>query len=297
MVKLKITTISSLILSPRMEKVLYKGVDYKNIKEDIKNSNIVNIDNINIIYPFYSYEERDLLPENEFLYAQEYYIPASSLKGAVLSGIKNEDDNSFRSSILFQDIKISNENIELKNLYKFQYLYQNDKKKNKDNKQKIVYKTPKYSSFFPSIAIEMVGSGKEFETEVSFRCDVSADFKNKLKDSFESTKNKLDNYIEEIEKRITTIESWIKDRKLENEVDKSKDNENYIEKLKEIKDNIQKLLQQQIQNKKNILFLGGYKGILGSLSQLDKNHNVQNGFYIDEKTMLPYGLIELNIIE
>ena len=116
MVKLKITTISSLILSPRMEKALYKGVDYKNIKENIKNSNIVNIDNINIIYPFYSYEERNLLPENEFLYAQEYYIPASSLKGALLSGIKNEDDNSFRSSILFQDIKISNENIELKNL-------------------------------------------------------------------------------------------------------------------------------------------------------------------------------------
>ena len=293
MVKLKITTISSLILSPRMEKALYKGVDYKNINENIKNS---NIDNINIIYPFYSYEERNLLPENEFLYAQEYYIPASSLKGALLSGTKNEDDNSFRSSILFQDIKISNENIELKNLYKFQYLYQNDKKKNKDNKQKTIYKTPKYSSFFPSIAIEMVGSGKEFETEVSFRCDMSADFKNKLKDSFESTKNKLDNYIEEIEKRITTIESWIEERKLENQVEKGKDNENYIEKLKDIKDNIQKLLQQ-IQNKKNILFLGGYKGILGSLSQLDKKHNVQNGFYIDEKTMLPYGLIELNIIE
>lgn len=296
MVKLKITTISSLILSPRMEKALYKGVDYKNIKKNIKNSNIVNIDNINIIYPFYSYEERNLLPENEFLYAQEYYIPASSLKGALLSGIKNEDDNSFRSSILFQDIKISNENIELKNLYKFQYLYQNDKKKNKDNKQKTVYKAPKFETFFPSVAIEMIGSGKKFETEVLFRCDVSADFKNKLEDSFESTKNKLNNYMEEIERRITNIESWIKDRKLEDQVEKSKDNENYLEKLKKIKDNIQKLIQQ-IQNNKNIVFLGGYKGILGSLSELNQNNNVQNGFYIDEKTMLPYGLIELNIIE
>ena len=296
MVKLKITTISSLILSPRMEKALYKGVDYKNIKENIKNSNIVNIDNINIIYPFYSYEERNLLPENEFLYAQEYYIPASSLKGALLSGIKNEDDNSFRSSILFQDIKISNENIELKNLYKFQYLYQNDKKKNKDNKQKTVYKAPKFETFFPSVAIEMIGSGKKFEIEVLFRCDVSADFKNKLEDSFESTKNKLNNYMEEIERRITNIESWIKDRKLEDQVEKSKDNENYLEKLKKIKDNIQKLIQQ-IQNNKNIVFLGGYKGILGSLSELNQNNNVQNGFYIDEKTMLPYGLIELNIIE
>lgn len=249
MVKLKMTTISPLILSPRTEKALYKGVDFKNIKEDIKNSNIVNVDKINIIYPFYSYEERDLLPENEFLYAQEYYIPASSLKGALLSGTKNEDDNSFRTKILFQDIKISKENIELKNLYKFQYLYQNDKKKNKNNKEKTVYKAPKFESFFPSLAIEMIGGGKKFETEVLFRCEISVDFKNKLEDSFESTKNKLNNYMEEVEKRITNIESWIKERKVENQVEKSKDNENYLEKLKKIKYNIQKLLQQ-IQNKK-----------------------------------------------
>lgn len=294
MVKLKMTTISPLILSPRTEKALYKGVDFKNIKEDIKNSNIVNVDKINIIYPFYSYEERDLLPENEFLYAQEYYIPASSLKGALLSGTKNEDDNSFRTKILFQDIKISKENIELKNLYKFQYLYQNDKKKNKNNKEKTVYKAPKFESFFPSLAIEMIGGGKKFETEVLFRCEISVDFKNKLEDSFESTKNKLNNYMEEVEKRITNIESWIKERKVENQVEKSKDNENYLEKLKKIKYNIQKLLQQ-IQNKKNIVFLGGYKGILGSLSQLDQNHNVQNGFYIDKETMLPYGLLEVNV--
>ena len=296
MVKLKMTTISPLILSPRTEKALYKGVDFKNIKEDIKNSNIVNVDKINIIYPFYSYEERDLLPENEFLYAQEYYSPASSLKGALLSGTKNEDDNSFRTKILFQDIKISKEDIELKNLYKFQYLYQNDKKKNKNNKEKTVYKAPKFESFFPSLAIEMIGGGKKFETEVLFRCEISVDFKNKLEDSFESTKNKLNNYMEEVEKRITNIESWIKERKVENQVEKSKDNENYLEKLKKIKDNIQKLLQQ-IQNNKNIVFLGGYKGILGSLSELNQNLNVQNGFYIDEKTMLPYGLIELSIIE
>ena len=274
--------------------VFFKGVDFKNIKEDIKNSNIVNVDKINIIYPFYSYEERDLLPENEFLYAQEYYIPASSLKGALLSGTKNEDDNSFRTKILFQDIKISKENIELKNLYKFQYLYQNDKKKNKNNKEKTVYKAPKFESFSPSLAIEMIGGGKKFETEVLFRCEISVDFKNKLEDSFESTKNKLNNYMEEVEKRITNIESWIKERKVENQVEKSKDNENYLEKLKKIKYNIQKLLQQ-IQNKKNIVFLGGYKGILGSLSQLDQNHNVQNGFYIDKETMLPYGLLEVNV--
>ena len=59
MVKLKITTISSLILSPRTEKALYKGVDFKNIKKDIKNSNIVNFEKINNMI--------DLIEKNEIM--------------------------------------------------------------------------------------------------------------------------------------------------------------------------------------------------------------------------------------
>lgn len=145
--KLKFTAISPVILSPRMEKALYKGVDFKGIKKDMENSKIENVGTIKIIYPFYSYESRDLLFEKCFSYAKEYYIPASSLKGALLGSKKNRDENSFRSKILFQDIKISKENIELKNLYKFQYLYQNDKKKNKDNSKKLMIKPQNFHPF------------------------------------------------------------------------------------------------------------------------------------------------------
>ena len=47
-----------------------------------------------------------------------------------------------------------------------------------------------------------------------------------------------------------------------------------------------------------MIFLGGYKGILGSLSQSDlsqqnKEPRITNGFYIDEETLLPYGLVEV----
>ena len=118
MMKLKFTTISPVILSPRMEKALYKDVDFKEVKE------IEKVDNIKVVYPFYTYESRDLLFEKCFSYAKEYYIPASSLKGALLGSKKSRDENSFRSKILFEDIKISKEYIELKRLYKFQYLYQ-----------------------------------------------------------------------------------------------------------------------------------------------------------------------------
>lgn len=283
MMKLKFTTISPVILSPRMEKALYKDVDFKEVKE------IEKVDNIKVVYPFYTYESRDLLFEKCFSYAKEYYIPASSLKGALLESKKSRDENSFRSKILFQDIKISKEYIELKRLYKFQYLYQENKEKNSDDKQEIVYKIPKFELFFPNVAIEMISSGKEFEGEILLKSGVSEElFKSKLDESFLITKNKLNNYIKEIEERIKIINSWIEDGKLERQVEDSEGNENYIEKLKSIQKRI-----KEIQNRKNIIFLGGYKGILGSLSEINNTQKIRNGFYIDRETMLPYGLVEV----
>ena len=283
MMKLKFTTISPVILSPRMEKALYKDVDFKEVKE------IEKVDNIKVVYSFYTYESRDLLFEKCFSYAKEYYIPASSLKGALLESKKSRDENSFRSKILFQDIKISKEYIELKRLYKFQYLYQENKEKNSDDKQEIVYKIPKFELFFPNVAIEMISSGKEFEGEILLKSGVSEElFKSKLDESFLITKNKLNNYIKEIEERIKIINSWIEDGKLERQVEDSEGNENYIEKLKSIQKRI-----KEIQNRKNIIFLGGYKGILGSLSEINNTQKIRNGFYIDRETMLPYGLVEV----
>lgn len=284
MMKLKFTTISPVILSPRMEKALYKDVDFKEVKK------IEKVDNIKVVYPFYTYESRDLLFEKCFSYAKEYYIPASSLKGALLGSKKSRDENSFRSKILFQDIKISKEYIELKRLYKFQYLYQENKEKNSDDKQEIVYKIPKFELFFPNVAIEMISSGKEFEGEILLKSGVSEElFKSKLDESFLITKNKLNNYIKEIEERIKIINLWINDKKINKQEEKNGD---CIKKLKNIQERI-----QQIKSRKNIIFLGGYKGILGSLSRLDKNYDIQNGFYIDEETKLPYGLVELSMVE
>lgn len=289
MMKIKFTTISPVVLSPRMEKALYKDVDFKKIAD----INMINLakkerENIKIVYPFYSYDSRDLLPENEFLYAKEYYIPASSLKGALLGMKRDEKENILRSGILFRDIELGKSDIKLKNLYKFQYLYQDNKEENGNNGQGRVYKTPKFGPFFPSVAVEMIESGKEFEGEILLRPEVSEEvLKNRLNKNFLVTKNKLENYIKEVEGRIQNINFWIKNKKINKQ---EGENEDCIEKL----ENIQKRMQQ-IKSKKNIIFLGGYKGILGSLSRLDKNRNIQNGFYIDEETMLPYGLVELSI--
>ena len=65
--KIKFKTISPVILSPRMEKALYKGVDFKEVPEGgMKSLKTGEIGNINMVYPFYSYEDRNLLYENCF---------------------------------------------------------------------------------------------------------------------------------------------------------------------------------------------------------------------------------------
>lgn len=284
--KLKFKTISPIILSPRMEKALYKGIDFK----ELMNFEDIDMQNINIVYPFYSYENRDLLPEKNFSPAKEYYIPASSLKGALLGNKKSDEENSLRRKILFQDIKINYSHIKLGNIYKFQYLYQEDKEtiQNQGN-QANKYKTPKYDVFFPSVAIEMMKIGNEFECEILLKEPITSEefFKKKLDENFNITQNKLKNYVKEIENRMQEIKSWIKKKELE----KPEDNdENYIEKLQTIENNINELLNSN----KKMIFLGGYKGILGSLSKLDENTNIQNGFYIDDETLLPYGLVEIN---
>ena len=292
--KLEFTTISPVILSPRMEKALYKGVDFKEIDKNTKNLKVEKSDNINIVFPLYSYEDRDLFSEKSFSYAKEYHIPASSLKGAVLVGKRCENEDILRSKILFKDINISKEDVELKNLYKFQYLYQeaegeNDNGQAQPNeKQNLTYKTPKFEPFFPGVAIEMIGIGKKFEGEILLKADISEELlDNKLEESYFITKRKLDNYIDEIKQRVENINSCIKDGKPEKAEEKEED---CINSLKCIEHNIDSL----IKDGKKILFLGGYKGILGSLTnKVDENQKVKNGFYIDEESMLPYGLVEV----
>ena len=292
MMKIKFKTISPVILSPRMEKALYKGVDFKEVSEGgMKSLKTGEIGNINMVYPFYSYEDRNLLYENCFSHAKEYYIPASSLKGALLGNKRGEEENRFRSKILFKDIIIGNSHIRLRNLYKFQYLYQEAKEKNYDEKQEIVYKAPKFLPFFPSVAIEMLETDTEFESEILFKLPKGSEefFRNRLEESFHITKKKLENYIKETGCRIQVLNSWLEAGKIKKQKEGSVD---YIDKLGEIKNNIEKYLKSD----EHMIFLGGYKGILGSLSQLDEHHKVQNGFYIDECTLLPYGLVTASLI-
>jgi hypothetical protein len=268
-IKLKFKTISSVILSPRVEKALYKGIDFKSIKND---------DKTKMIYPFYSYCDRELDADKDYSKDDiDYYIPASSLKGALLCENKTEE-KSIRSKILVKDINRLKDNIKLDNLYKFQYLYKEDKKVEE-------YKVPKLEVFFPNIKIEMLKNGAEFNGEILLKGISKEDFIKKVKATSDSTKKKLEQYIAEVQKRLSEMSKW------EQLAQGSKKFETTKSNLKAIKDNL-KLIENE--ENKYIFFLGGYKGVLGSISELPKEE-LRNGFYIDKEVNLPYGLVEVEL--
>ncbi|MBC2576270.1 RAMP superfamily CRISPR-associated protein [Peptostreptococcus canis] len=269
--EIKFRTVSPVILSGRSSFALYKGIDYEKVDSQ----------EINIVYPFFSYENRNNKSDKIFEKAKSYYIPASSLKGSILvnkndNKNKSKEENLFRQNTIFRDVLIKKEHIILNKLWKFQYLYQELKENNKENKK------PKYEEFFPAVGVEMLNTGVDLVGNILIK-----DIEKNLKEKFEKrlnetcclTDNKLIKYLSEIDDRIQKI----KDLKIVEE-----DRKNTIKELEDIKNAISKLRKSG----KKYIFLGGYKGLIGSLIKIE-GKNIRNGFYIDKETMLPYGLVEV----
>lgn len=282
MIKGKITfkTLSPVILSSRMEGALYQGVDFKEVEKNTK---------IQIVYSFYSYCNRNLKAERPFEFASNYYIPASALKGALLGRaqscdfpkevIGEQEEKLFRSQMRFRDIEIKPTEIILENIHKIQYLYQNESTEKQENIDSTkVYKIPKLDVFFPSIQVEMLQAGTEFCGEILLKVEENT-FKEKLKNNYKNTTQKIENYINEIDGRYQKIKKWKLSEK----------------KLYDTLSNIKKSLQGYLDGEHKLIFLGGYKGLLASLNQLDTNNEkeIRNGFYIDPISHLPYGLVEV----
>lgn len=275
--EIQFKTISPVALSPRIQGALYSGIDFRQSPEEKA---------VRIIYPFYSHEDRRYISDRDFGFAQEYYIPSSSLKGALLGTRQNrtDEDKELRQKSLFKDIALDKSMIKLRSLYKFQYLYQKQENGENDiNSQNQSDKLPKFSEFFPLMKIEMLMAEKSFTGTVLIKGISQEHVRNRLKETFQSTKIKLNNYIVEINERIRVIKAMNL---------KEIDQQGIVAVLEEMEKKIQALIDSDRQ----MIFLGGYKGILGSLSKAMPEtmpDGVQNGFYIDNDTKLPYGLVEI----
>ena len=143
-IKYQLTTISSLIVSPRSNLAWY--IDPDNSSSDQTNlaklpGDFLKKDRLKIIYPFYQYGEYE-----EWSNTANYYLPGSSIKGALC----NQHTN--RNNIMVDDIQISNEHIVLRNLYKVQYLMELNK--------------AEVNCFFDNVGVQMVKAKADLSGEL-----------------------------------------------------------------------------------------------------------------------------------
>lgn len=296
----QLETLSSLIISPRASLAFYDGVEFnvavtnEKIENDpinkiifgnnqeIKYKNeFIDLKKLKIIYPFYqysTYEKYDPINAN-------YYVPGSSIKGAIIS---NRDIH-----LMVDDIPLSNTQITLRNIYKVQYL-----KCRKDatisktnetagaNQQENKPKSAIYEPFFDYIGIEMVKKGISLDGE--FITDQNLSF---LDTAEKATIEKLKNMKKYIEQILKLDHNCIT-AKIKNELEK-------------VNKNLENLNKNGCtSNKEFLILIGGYKGLLLSIEKtiekkdtLDDLVEENGGVYLDPETYLPYGLVKLKLTE
>lgn len=265
-VEYEITIKSSLIISPRSDRAFYKDLDNSIEEKCIKDINNKPLDHdkpldynkLKIIYPFYRYGIYDSYsPEKA-----EYYIPGTSVKGALTNPNGKRTNKDIK--LMVDDIKISNDMIVLRNLYKIQYI-------NDPNKKTVL------KPFFDNVGVEMVkgSQGNGILTGKLYT------------DSIKTVENLLENANSVTNKKIEKMIKYL------NDIDE-KPNNTSTEKTDDNND-----IQTVIKNlnaikKENLLFLGGYKGLINSIC-LNENKKINSAVFIDRDTMLPHGLVYINL--
>lgn len=247
----ELTVLSNVILSPREQEGIFLDDDQKKK---------CTLDNINIIYPFYQYGMYDKYDKKN----AKYYIPGSSLKGAVFKG---------KSKILVDDIKIRNDRIKLGKLNKVQYIPKKGQEESEEEQKQMILTT-----YFPNIRVEMLKIAEE-PLEGSFYSE--EDIKERLLELHEDSKRKIEKLIQKIDESIE-LNSYHKE--------KSERSQNCEMKLKEVQNNLKEILKNRKETE-YLFFLGGYKGLL--LTRTFEEMPEKSAIYIDEDKNLPYGLCKI----
>jgi hypothetical protein len=242
----QLKTLSKVILSPRQQQAFYRGIDFKKGEQGID-------DNINVIYPFYQRGEYERYQKDN-----QYYIPGSSIKGALLA------PQTFHPKLFVDDLPLETENIVLSQLNKLQNTGENERQL-------------KLNIFFPNVGIEMCEAGIELTN----------------KGTLYSEKSPTSYFEKESDRTKKMIKKWL--QSLGELYNSNEIGENTEVKLNQTIYNLNLIQHQQKLNKNTyLMFLGGYKGLLLSKVYKLNEETPQNGFFIDVDTYLPYGLVEIS---
>jgi hypothetical protein len=243
----KLTTLSSLIVSPRANLAWYGDLNEFSLA-DIKEDPYLSEDKLKIIYPFYQYGEYEKHAPN----SAKYYLPGSSIKGALCG----RSPAPFRCMV--DDIPVCNDSIVVRNLYKAQYL--------KEEQQ------ADFDVFFENVGVEMIRASVKLTGELYLDNTKKNEFVDAARSS---TKEKMKQMLEYL--------CILKDK-------------NYKEKLRgklnEADANLSALL-----NGENIYLMGGYKGLLHSMAPKIVSEETASAIFLDPETKLPHGLVKMEFVK
>ncbi|MFR1834062.1 MAG: hypothetical protein ACLSX5_13020 [Lachnospiraceae bacterium] len=243
--------LSSAIISPRSGQAFYKGVDFclepeANVPDSSKIQK--KAQEVGVIYPFYQYGEYEKYdPEHAV-----YYIPGSSIKGALCSL------ESSKRPMMVDDIVVPNSAIVLRNLWKGQYLEQENQ--------------AKMETFFGNVGVEMIKKGTRLEGEIYL--DEQLHFPEILSDANKGTAIKIGQMCEYFQTIL-----------------RKQDKKEAFYKTVEQAQKSLRLLQRE----KNMLLIGGYKGLLHSIQLKNKKNlaEIKSGVFLDPESKLPHGLVKI----
>lgn len=258
----RLKTLSTLVMSPRNHQGHYlvagdfKRADIEqNLNHVMTDSENASPNRVNIIYPFYQYGAYSSYdPKNT-----EYYIPSSSIKGAILS---NGPQPKAPVNMMVDDIIVQSTHLQLRGLYKLQYL------------SEATNHSVRLEHFFPNVAVEMLAAGTEY-TGTLF-CDEN--IHEYLQVSQRNTQDKLTQLKDRL--RAANGASLIEDGG----------------RIERLKNNIDSIMQAMLRNTEaHTLLLGGYKGL--ALSGVFPNtafNKVDSAVYVDQSKDVPHGLVQID---
>lgn len=241
--------LSSLIVSPRAGMALYKEIDEFCEAPELEQFDPVKIETreAKVIYPFYQYGEyRKYDPKHT-----RYYLPGSSIKGAL------QPKKTALGSFMVDDVLIPNANVSLRNLYKAQYL------EDENNAE--------FGAFFDNVGVEMARGGTELQGELYL--EESLAFSDVLKSANKDTKEKMNQMIAYLQMLLA----------------RNYKNENLKSILSKAERGLDCCLDED-----DIILVGGYKGLLHSILRNHHMKELSGGVFIDFKTMLPHGLVKIS---
>ena len=252
----RLETCSTIILSPRGQSGYYEGLHFN--QADINKEGEER--KISIIYPFYQYGcYKEYSPEHT-----QYYIPGSSIKGAIGS-----------SDLGIDDMPVKYKDIKLRKLYKVQYASETGEAA--ENKKKV-----KFDEFFKQLEIEMLNRDVSLSGDAFCKGDPEL--------VLSKAKSNTEQKLLQLDKRLKEI--------IENDIigTEGDDTTNTKGVLLEVRGKIKEMMYQSQNLGKNsaFIFLGGYKGLLLSKVYGDADP-LNGGIYIDRENNLPHGLVKISL--